>query len=135
MHRRSFLTVCGAASLSAACARLSTVAGQLDEGRMVVDRREFAARDGVLVEHPSLAFPIYVHHRGGEEFTAVLTRCMHRGCTVEPADGRLVCPCHGSEYSLAGVVLKGPTELPLHTFQVRAEADRLYILDIDRGPK
>ena len=54
MHRRSFLTVCGAASLSAACARLSTVAGQLDEGRMVVDRRELGNGKGRARGGPEL---------------------------------------------------------------------------------
>lgn len=135
MQRRAFLATCGAATLAAACARFPYVTGQLDAGALVVSRGEVAGRGGVLVEHASLAFPIYVHHAGGDQFSAVLTRCMHRGCTVEPADGQLVCPCHGSEYTHAGAILKGPTELPLHAFPVRVDAERVYILDLDKAPR
>lgn len=135
MQRRAFLATCGAATVAAACARFPYVAGQLDAGALVVNRREFQGRDSVLVEHASLAFPVYVHHAGGERFTAVLTRCMHRGCTVEPGDGQLVCPCHGSTYTTAGAIVKGPTELPLHPFPVRVDAERVYILELDRAPR
>jgi cytochrome b6-f complex iron-sulfur subunit len=57
---------------------------------------------------------------------------MHRGCQVEPAEGHLVCPCHGSEYDNAGAVLKGPTQLPLIRFPVTADARFLYIA-LDQG--
>lgn len=135
MPRRAFLVTCGGATLAAACARLTYVTGQLDGGALVVRRSEFADRDGVLVEHASLAFPVYVHRNADDTFTAVLTRCMHRGCTVEPADGRLVCPCHGSEYATGGAILKGPTELPLHRFPLRVDDERIYILELEAAPR
>ena len=135
MHRRSFLAGCGAASVVVACARFPYVAGRLEGGALVITRAEFAGRSGVLVEHASLAFPVYVHHAGADQFSAVLTRCMHRGCVVEPADGRLVCPCHGSEYTTAGAIVKGPTELPLHAFPVRVDAERVLVLSLDEAPR
>ena len=135
MRRRTFLAACGAASLSTACARFPYVTGRLEAGSIVVPRRELDGLDGVLVEHPSLDFPLYVHRASGDEYTAVLTRCMHRGCTVEPTDGRLICPCHGSQYTSAGAVLKGPTQRPLIRFPVRADAEHLYILETDRSPR
>jgi cytochrome b6-f complex iron-sulfur subunit len=52
---------------------------------------------------------------------------MHRGCQVEPAADRLVCPCHGSEYTYTGDILKGPTELPLRRFPVSADANAVVI--------
>jgi len=52
---------------------------------------------------------------------------MHRGCQVEPVADRLVCPCHGSEYTRAGAVLKGPTQRPLRRFPVTVEADAIVI--------
>ena len=44
------------------------------------------------------------------EFKAFSAVCTHMGCTVSQiADGRIDCPCHGSEYSIKnGAVLAGP---------------------------
>ena len=54
-------------------------------------------------------------------FSAV---CTHMGCQVVPTDGRLSCPCHGSQFDgLTGRVLAGPakTSLPAVTVTVRGE--------------
>lgn len=131
MDRRQFLkgTTCAMALLPlAACARMSYVPGLLGaDGRLLVSRAEFASTPFALVDAPGLSFPVYVHHHGGDRFTAVLTRCMHRGCTVEPTEGKLVCPCHGSEYTNVGAVLKGPTEAPLIEFPVVADAEQVVV--------
>lgn len=42
------------------------------------------------------------------------SECTHLGCKIrEIKQGRLVCPCHGSEYNLNGVPVKGPAFKPL----------------------
>jgi Rieske Fe-S protein len=46
--------------------------------------------------------------RTASGFTAFSLRCTHLGCTLENGTDRFVCPCHGSEYSLGGKILKGP---------------------------
>jgi Rieske Fe-S protein len=51
----------------------------------------------------------------------VSTRCGHRGCQVEPAAAKLVCPCHGSEYTLDGTILQGPTLRPLERYRVTVD--------------
>ena len=71
--------------------------------------------------------PIHVRRVGDGKFSAVLTRCMHRGCQVEAAADRFVCPCHGSEYTLDGQVLKGPTERPLVRYRVTSDDSRIFI--------
>ncbi len=41
--------------------------------------------------------------------TVFSSHCSHLGCKIDKmAEGKLVCPCHGSEYDLSGNVLKGP---------------------------
>lgn len=129
IDRRAFVASCVAVPLAAACVRMTYVSGRLDAGRIVVAKSAFAEHSFALVESPSLAFPLYVQQQGADEYSAVLTRCMHRGCTVEPTDGRLVCPCHGSEFTSRGAVLKGPSELPLIRFPVTTDAEHLYILE------
>lgn len=56
-------------------------------------------------------------------FSAV---CTHLGCTVLPADDRLVCPCHGSEFEAStGRNLGGPAPRPLDGFAVRVDGDQV----------
>jgi Rieske Fe-S protein len=45
---------------------------------------------------------------------------------------RLVCPCHGSEFSFEGQVLEGPAERPLRRYEVGEEGNAL-IIHLDRG--
>jgi len=49
------------------------------------------------------------------EFKVFSAVCTHMGCIVNQiADGRIDCPCHGSEYSITdGAVLAGPAPRPL----------------------
>lgn len=132
MNRRQFIRrlevlTGGAAALSAGgCLPFQfanvTVAGR----RLLVQTGDIGDR-GVLVDPPGGQLPIFVHRLADGGYSAVSTRCMHRGCPVEPTADRLVCPCHGSEYSYAGDVLKGPTERPLRRFEVVAGADVVAI--------
>ncbi len=50
-----------------------------------------------------------------DEKVAVLSaKCTHLGCIINKAEnGMLVCPCHGSEFSSSGKVIKGPADKPL----------------------
>lgn len=133
MDRREFVLACGVVPFAGACVRFHYVHGVVVADRVVVSRAALRGQSYALVETSGLRFPIFVHESAPGEYSAVLTRCMHRGCTVEPAAGRLVCPCHGSEYTPDGVVLKGPTERPLIRFPVRTDAQNLYILDVQVG--
>lgn len=41
--------------------------------------------------------------------------CTHLGCVVpwSAANNKFMCPCHGSQYSPDGAVVRGPAPLPL----------------------
>ena len=60
-----------------------------------------------------------------EEKTKVLSsHCTHLGCTINQTEnGRLICPCHGSEYDLNGNVVKGPAYKSLETLPSKIIAD------------
>ncbi len=46
--------------------------------------------------------------------TAVSAVCTHAGCAVTGISGNnCVCPCHGSTFTFAGDVTRGPATLPL----------------------
>lgn len=61
---------------------------------------------------------------------AVDMTCTHRGCDVDyvATDGRLECPCHGSEFSPAGAVLEGPAERPLRSYPVDVMGEEIVVL-------
>jgi cytochrome b6-f complex iron-sulfur subunit len=72
-----------------------------------------AGGEGVLITQPTQG-EIHV-------FSDV---CTHQGCTVEPADGELDCPCHGSRFDLTtGDPTAGPATEPLPEIQVEVGDD------------
>ena len=44
--------------------------------------------------------------------------CTHKGCLVKykEKDGRIECPCHGSQFDLNGNVLRGPAQRSLPSY-------------------
>ena len=46
--------------------------------------------------------------------TVLSTKCTHLGCKIrEVNNNQLICPCHGSVYTMDGKPVKGPAILPL----------------------
>jgi len=122
------LAGCSALSLGAGgCIGFHYVNASLAGNRLLIRKEDFGAGRFALVDAPGLQLPVYVYRLDDGGFSAVSTRCMHRGCQVEPAQEHLVCPCHGSEYTNLGEVLKGPTQRPLHRFPVTVEQDVIAI--------
>lgn len=80
-----------------------------------------------FVQTPDMERPVYVHRSESGGWTAVLASCTHRGCQPEAFADRLVCPCHGSEFSVDGEVLQGPADEPLARYEVVRDGDRLII--------
>jgi Rieske Fe-S protein len=63
------------------------------------------------------------------EFKAFSAMCMHLGCVVTKIDnGKIICPCHGSEYSIAdGSVYLGPSTTALTPRTVTVAGDTLKV--------
>ncbi len=71
--------------------------------------------DGVVV---LLAARIIVVRTGPTTFRALSAACPHSGCGVSIVDRpRLICPCHGSEFTFAGNRLSGPAPTGLVLLQ------------------
>jgi Rieske Fe-S protein len=62
-------------------------------------------------------------------FKAFSAVCTHMGCTVNQiANGRIDCPCHGSEYSITdGAVLAGPAPKPLPAKTIKVTGDSIFL--------
>ncbi len=142
VDRRGFLRVLEGHGATLLCARLAgvsalstalTACGGLRYARstivgtqLIVARTELAA-GAVLVDGPEGELPIHVRPLDADRYRALSTRCMHRGCQVDPINDQYVCPCHGSTYATDGAVLTGPTELPLVEYRTTVERDRLLV--------
>jgi cytochrome b6-f complex iron-sulfur subunit len=131
IDRRGFMLLCGSACIPmlGACAHVQYLNATTSNGRLTVAKASLSTVPFAFVRLETTAFPIYVSRNTTTNvYAAVLTRCMHRGCQVEPENGHLVCPCHGSEYTNTGEILQGPTALPLIRFAVESDAESIYIM-------
>ncbi len=134
VDRRGFLTrlpilPAAAAALSGVatgCAGVPFVTGRPVAAGIALSPSVFGEGPDVIVETPNSRFPIYVR-RSSDGYTAVSLRCTHRGCQAEPEADRLACPCHGSEFSFDGRVLRGPAEEPLSSYKTRIENELIVI--------
>jgi len=89
--------------------------------RLFLDPEEVA--QGTTFYEDMIAF------RSGQDIRLFSTRCSHLGCRISREEnGRLICPCHGSEYDPAsGMVLKGPSIKPLKELSYTLEAGRIVV--------
>lgn len=80
----------------------------------------------VVVE--SAAGPLVVAQPSEGEVVAFSAVCTHQGCTVQPDDEGLVCPCHGSLFDVAtGENLDGPAPEPLPAAEVEVRDGRVHL--------
>jgi len=95
-----------AVPLLAACGGSGETAGPVKSGAVPVGGGMMADYDGspVVLTQPSKG-----------DFKVFSGTCTHQGCTLGGVQGgRIVCPCHGSEFSIRdGSVLHGPATQPL----------------------
>jgi len=61
------------------------------------------------------------------EFKCFSSVCTHAGCSVA-AGSTLVCPCHGSEFSITdGSVLMGPASVPLPAKKIAVAGGEIFL--------
>ena len=60
---------------------------------------------------------LIVVRTGDATFEVTSAICTHRGCGVLWTGTVLKCPCHGSQFSIEGAVLKGPATVALETYE------------------
>jgi len=77
-------------------------------------------------------FDNYIVINHNEKLTVFSSHCTHLGCKIQNIEnGRLVCPCHGSEYDLDGNAIKGPAFKSLTKVPAQLSADNTTIEIID----
>ena len=76
------------------------------------------ASQGVVVTQPTAG-----------TYKAFSSKCTHQGCAVSSiSSGAIVCPCHGSEFSVTdGSVKKGPATQGLPAEQISVSGDSITL--------
>jgi len=139
MHRtrREFIKSCGMISagifcgggslLLNACSGVSYIPFTTTENAFVVKKIDFGEQPFALLKSRHFPAPIYIARLDRENYSAVLLQCTHKRCEVSAGAELLICPCHGSEFSITGEVVNPPAEKNLYQFKVRADAENIYI--------
>ena len=65
--------------------------------------------------------------QSGGKLTALDATCTHMQCTVAPDGKILQCPCHGSQYTLTGSVVRGPAPAALHVVSVKVVGGQVVL--------
>ena len=124
----------GAASLPMlGCAGAMYVVPRATPSGLVIPASVVDGGDGVFVQSPGMERPVWVGRADSGELVALLASCTHQGCQPEPVGDRLVCPCHGSEFSRTGAVLQGPAEEPLTRYEVLERDGELIVAVLTAG--
>jgi len=116
----SLLQACGGSPSSPSNASaLTTLTGTVGTGVVTVpvDAGGPLASVGGAALVRSSAGSFLVFRAAQDAFNAMTAICTHEQCEVTGiASSTFVCPCHGSQYSSAGAVTKGPATQALRRF-------------------
>ena len=143
MERRKFIKACcysavGLPALTAvlqSCGAIYYATSTRTTNNIIVARSEFwmikkdeqVKRAFVLINTTDSEFPICLYNINEDNYLAVLLKCTHKGCELNVGGGIYSCPCHGSEFTLAGEVLEGPAEQNLTSFSTTFDQENIYV--------
>jgi len=134
--RRHFLRAAAGCSLTSlwtisACASVPTLHAAAQSGRVQLARQGLDATFGdghaLLLQVDNLPEDIHVVRDAGGDLLAVGATCTHLGCQVRPANRFFRCPCHGSTFTFAGDVVRGPATKPLSRYALNVINDYIEI--------
>ena len=123
MNRRQFLAT--AASVTCACA-LCPMARALPTGPVDLGPISDFPHDGVWGDFVN-SYRILLVRQSGRLFAPYAACTHHKGGSVRPRDGMLVCAKHGSHFATTGEVLKGPAVDPLPRCAIKVENGRVIV--------
>lgn len=70
--------------------------------------------------------------KNDESIQFLSSRCTHLGCQIHTVENdELVCPCHGSRFTLDGTCLKGPAKESLQTLNYEIdEINQEFVIQV-----
>lgn len=104
-------------SILQGCTNVKQIQSPIVDNIIVVDKSEFFETNFVVINNSKLLAPIYLVKESDSSYRALLMYCTHKGCELRPTGTFLTCPCHGSEFSNEGAVLRGPADESLTEYK------------------
>ncbi|OFY68791.1 MAG: hypothetical protein A3G23_03085 [Bacteroidetes bacterium RIFCSPLOWO2_12_FULL_37_12] len=115
------------ATFLSGCAGINYIQGVDFKNKTGITLNEFKIQSFVVLENAHFRKPVLIYKKSDAEFTSVSLRCTHKGCELDPSGNKLVCPCHGSEFSFEGKVLNPPAKDDLQKFQTSFDSEYVYV--------
>jgi cytochrome b6-f complex iron-sulfur subunit len=86
--------------------------------------------EGVVDERFKNDFGTWIVKKEGK-LVALSCSCTHLGCIPNwlPAEGKFMCPCHGSGFDMAGINFEGPAPRPLERFKICLNREGKIVID------
>lgn len=103
--------------------------GGLPSGRLTLDLSTSANTALNTVGGFVYSGNIVIIHTSQTIYVALSRTCTHQGCTVSynSSAKKLICPCHGAQFSTSGSVLQGPATRALTTYPVTINGTSLIV--------
>jgi cytochrome b6-f complex iron-sulfur subunit len=119
----------GTMNLLSSCSATKGVAATYETtDLMMIPASSFAEKTFIIVQTKKFEEPLYISKQTDGSYVALLMRCTHKGCSLNALPDKFKCPCHGSQFSTGGAVLKGPAKDPLQSFQVISQNPNVVVL-------
>lgn len=88
-----------------------------------IDIGNINENSGILVEEEN----IVIRKKSDGKIDVISIKCTHLGCSTKYINGRFRCPCHGSEFDIDGIPIKGPATKPLKKYNFTLKNNIIYI--------
>jgi nitrite reductase/ring-hydroxylating ferredoxin subunit len=131
MNRRQFvLTVAATAAAACCAAETAEAARPLPKGPFDCGPKTDYDKDGVTDKFAKKERILVIRHEG--KIYAPTATCVHKNCAVKLKGDEIVCPCHGSRYSIEGTSTKGPAKGSLYRYAIKLDGRGHIIVDRDQ---
>lgn len=116
----------GVTSFFESCASVAQIQLPIIDSSIRLETSAFQDKSYVVINNTRLPAPIHIL-KEDDTYQASLMLCTHRQCELNVTGTFLTCPCHGSEFSNKGKLLKGPADQDLKHFKLRTEGTTIII--------
>ena len=117
------------------CTGIYYASASRNANRLTIPKSEFThikneriiERTFVLLSLENSKFPICIYKHKNDMYSASLLKCTHKSCELNVGGGIYSCPCHGSEFDTAGLVIEGPATENLTTYKTEVDHENIYV--------